>query len=169
LGVVARRRDAEGKISVGPTWESIVERQIREAMEEGRFDELPYHGEPLPVEDDSAAGERALAFRVLRNAGVAPPWIEADKEVRVLLSDRDALLVRAARAGESARPRLRRELEGIVGAANRAIERLNSEAPTERQHRRPLDLAEELGRLEAAFGDQANQPPSLAKLPPTDT
>jgi len=54
--VVAKRRDAEGKISVGPTWESIVERQIREAMEEGRFDELPYHGEPLPVDDDSAAG-----------------------------------------------------------------------------------------------------------------
>jgi len=48
--VVAKRRDAQGRISAGPTWESIVERQIREAMEEGRFDELPYHGEPLPVE-----------------------------------------------------------------------------------------------------------------------
>jgi hypothetical protein len=50
-----------------------------------------------------------------------------------------------------ARARLRREFEGIVGAANRAIERLNAEAPTERQHRRLLDLGEELGRLEAAF------------------
>ena len=151
-GVVAKRRDAEGKLSVGPTWESIVERQIREAMEEGAFDELPYHGEPLPVEDDAAAGERALGFRILRNAGVAPPWIEADKEVRVLLADRDALLARSAHAGEPARPRLRRELEGIVLAANRAIERLNSEAPTERQHRRLLGLGDELARLEAAFG-----------------
>jgi hypothetical protein len=149
---MAKRRDAEGKISVGPTWESIVERQIREAMEEGRFDELPYHGQPLPVDDDSAAGEQALGFRVLRNAGVAPPWIEADKEVRALLADRDVLLVRAARAGEVARPRLRRELEGIVGSTNRAIERLNSEAPTDRQHRRTLDVGEELARLEAAFG-----------------
>ena len=150
--MVAKRRDAEGKISVGPTWESIVERQVREAMEEGRFDELPYHGEPLPVDDDSAAGERALGFRVLRNAGVAPPWIEADQEVRAMLADRDALLARAARVGEAARPRLRREIEGIVLAANRAIERLNAEAPTERQHRRLLDLGEELARLEAAFG-----------------
>ena len=150
--MVAKRRDDEGKISVGPTWESIVERQIREAMDEGRFDELPYHGEPLPVDDDSAAGERALGFRVLRNAGVAPPWIEADKEVRALLADRDALLARAVGAREPARPRLRRELEGIVVAANRAIERLNSEAPTDRQHRRLLDLGEELGRLEATFG-----------------
>ena len=150
--MVAKRRDGEGKLSVGPTWESIVERQIREAMEEGAFDALPYHGEPLPVEDDAAAGEWALGFRVLRNAGVAPPWIEADKEVRALLADRDALLARAVGAGASARPRLRRELEGIVLAANRAIERLNSEAPTERQHRRLVDLGEELARLEAAFG-----------------
>ena len=149
--MVAKRRDAEGKPSVDPTWESIVERQIREAMEEGRFDELPYHGEPLPVDDDSSAGERALGFRVLRNAGAAPPWIEADKEVRALLADRDALLARAAAAGDLARPRLRRELEGIVAGANRAIERLNSEAPSERQHRRSLDLDQELSRLEVAF------------------
>jgi hypothetical protein len=150
--VVAKRRDGEGKLSIAPTWESLVERQIREAMDDGAFDELPYSGEPLPIEDDSAAGERALGFRVLRNAGVAPPWIEADKEVRALLTDRDALLIRALRAGSLARPRLRRELEGIVLEVNRAIERLNAEAPTDRQHRRPLDLREELARLEAAFG-----------------
>ena len=150
--MVAKRRDGEGKLSIAPTWESLVERQIREAMDDGAFDELPYSGEPLPIEDDSAAGERALGFRVLRNAGVAPPWIEADKEVRALLTDRDALLIRALRAGSLARPRLRRELEGIVLEVNRAIERLNAEAPTDRQHRRPLDLREELARLEAAFG-----------------
>jgi hypothetical protein len=150
--VAAKRRDGEGKLSIGPTWESLVERQIREAMDEGAFDELPYSGERLPIEDDSAAGERALGFRVLRNAGVAPPWIEADMEVRALLSDRDAILARAAGAGSLARPRLRRELEGIVHDVNRAIERLNSEAPTDRQHRRLLDLGEELARLDAAFG-----------------
>ena len=150
--MVAKRRDGEGKLSIGPTWESLVERQIREAMDEGAFDELPYLGEPLPIEEDSAAGERALGFRVLRNAGVAPPWIEADKEVRAFLTDRDALMKRALGASSQARPRLRRELEGIVLEVNRAIERLNAEAPTDRQHRRPLDLGEQLARLEAAFG-----------------
>jgi hypothetical protein len=149
--VVAKRRDGEGRLSIGPTWESLVERQIREAMDDGAFDELPYSGERLPIEDDSAAGERALGLRMLRNAGVAPPWIEADKEVRALFTDRDALLNRARGAGSLARPRLRRELEGIVLEVNRAIERLNAEAPTDRQHRRPLDLGEELARLEAAF------------------
>ena len=151
--VVAKRRDGEGKISLGPTWESLVERQIREAMDEGAFDELPYQGVPLPLDDDSAAGERALGFRVLRNAGVAPPWIEADKEVRELLATRDVLLARAAFASPLARPRLRRDLERLAEATNLAIDRLNSEAPTDRQHRRPLDRESEMRRLEATFGD----------------
>jgi hypothetical protein len=150
--VVAKRRDGEGKVSLGPRWESIVERQIREAMEDGAFDELPYQGVPIPLDDDSPAGERALGFRVLRNAGVAPPWIEADKEVRDLLAKRDLLLARAAVASPLARTRLRRELERLVVATNLAIDRLNSEAPTDRQHRRPLDPEAERARLEATFG-----------------
>ena len=152
--MVAKRRDDEGQLAVGPTWDSLVERQIREAMDECAFDELPYSGQRLPIEDDSAAGERALGFRVLRNAGVAPPWIEADKDVRDLLAERDVLLAQAAAAGPSplARARLRRAFERLVAEANRAIARLNAEAPTDRQHRRPLNPEAELARLEAAFG-----------------
>ena len=88
--------------SVAPSWESLVDRQIREAMEAGKFDDLPHQGAPLPIEDDSAAGEWALAFRMLRNAGVAPPWIEADKEARALLARRDAILVRGPPAHAAA-------------------------------------------------------------------
>jgi hypothetical protein len=147
----ASRLDAQGRRQVAPSWESLVERQIREAMEDGRFDDLPHRGERLPSEDDAAAGEWGLAFHVLRNAGVAPPWIEADKEVRGLLGRRDALFARAATGSGSgiARSRDRAELESLVSQVNAAIVRLNAEAPTERQHRRPLDLAEELGRLDA--------------------
>jgi len=149
--MVAKRRDADGRLHIGPTWESVVERQIREAMEEGAFDDLPHQGERLPIDDDAAAGEQALAFRMLRNAGMAPPWVETDKEIRALLADREVLLARASVAGEPARPRLRRELEGIVLGINRAVVRLNAEAPTARQHRRPLDVDEEMAGLEAAF------------------
>jgi hypothetical protein len=46
---------------------------------------------------------------------------------------------------------MRAELERIVTEANRAIDRLNAEAPTDRQHRRPLDLAKELAALEEAL------------------
>ena len=109
-------------------------------MEEGAFDDLPYQGERLPIEDDSAAGEWALAHRMLRNAGAAPPWIESDKEVRRLLARRDALLERARRTSSAGRARERAELTALVEAINRAIARVNAEAPTDRQHRRPLDL-----------------------------
>ena len=143
------RIDAEGRRQVAPTWESLVDRQIREAMEDGEFDDLPYRGQPIPLGDDTFAGDWAMAYRMLRNAGVAPPWIEADKQARELLARRDVLLARAQVASPIGRARYRIELERLVIEINAAIARLNAEAPTDRQHRRPLDLAVELDRLEA--------------------
>ena len=101
--------------------------------------------------DDSAAGDWAMAHRMLRNTGAAPPWIEADKEVRALLERRDALIARAPLVGVSGLVRLRRELVDVVVAVNLAIERVNAQAPTDRQHRRRLDPAEELASLQAAL------------------
>jgi len=146
------RIDDHGERQVGPTWESLVERQIREAMNEGKFDDLPFQGEPLPVVDDAHAGDWAMAYRVLKNAGTAPPWIEADKEVRALLDRRGAIVARAAAASPIGLRRLRADLERLVIEINAAIARLNAEAPTDRQHRRPLVLAEELARLDAVAG-----------------
>jgi hypothetical protein len=146
-----QRRDAEGRREVGPTWESLVERHIREAMEAGVFDDLPHRGERLPLEDDSAAGDRAMAHRLLRNAGMAPPWIESDKEARRLLAELEAVIERAVRVSPLSRDRVRTSVTLIVADANRAIDRVNAEAPTPAQHRRRLDPAAELRRLEAAF------------------
>lgn len=127
-----------------------MDRQIREAMEEGKFDDLPHTGKPLPLEDETFAGDRAMAFRVLKNAGAAPPWIEADKEARELLAKRDTILARAERGNLSpyTRRRDRADLEGLVIRVNAAIARLNAEAPTYGQHRRPLVLGDELARLD---------------------
>jgi hypothetical protein len=147
-----QRRDADGRPQTAHSWESLVERQIREAMDAGAFEDLPYRGERLPIEDDSAAGEWAMAHRMLKNAGAAPPWIESDKEARRLLAQLDAMIERAPRVAAMSRDRARREYISLVRATNQAIERVNAEAPTERQHRRPLDLAAEAERLERAFG-----------------
>ncbi len=146
------RRDGAGNRQIGPDWESLIERQIREAAEAGAFDDLPHQGERLPLADDSLAGEWAMAHRMLRNAGIGPPWIEADKEARTFLDQLEALVVRAPTVRTVARPRLVADHERLVEAANRAIARLNSEAPTGRQHRRPLDPIAERARLERAFG-----------------
>jgi DnaJ homolog subfamily C member 28 len=146
-----QRRDAEGRPQTAHSWESLVERQIREAMEGGAFEDLPYQGERLPIEDDSAAGEWAMAHRMLRNAGMAPPWIESDKEARKQLAALEALIESAPTMPVLAHRRARREVMRIVAVANMAIARVNAEAPTHRQHRRPLDPSVEAERLERAL------------------
>jgi hypothetical protein len=146
-----QRRDAEGRPQTAHSWESLVERQIREAMDAGAFEDLPYQGERLPLEDDSAAGEWAMAHRMLRNAGMAPPWIESDKEARKQLAALEALIARAPSIPVPSHGRARRDLARIVDAANQAIARVNAEAPTLAQQRRPLDPAAEAERLERAL------------------
>lgn len=138
---------------MGRPRETLFERQIREAMRQGAFDNLPHQGKPLPNDDNPHAGEWGLAYKILKDAGYAPPWIEADKEVRGLLERRDALLARA-RSGSPpsaiAQRRDREQIERLVREINAAIARLNSEAPTLRQHRRSLVLADELAAYDEA-------------------
>ncbi len=60
----------------------IAERKIEEAMGEGAFENLAGAGKPLSFEDDSFVPEDLkLAFRVLKNAGFAPPEVELKKEI----------------------------------------------------------------------------------------
>ncbi len=139
-------------------WETLAERRIREAMEAGEFDDLPFQGEPLPAVEDGAWG---VAGPILRRAGVAPPWIETDKAIRALLEERDAILRRAARSSPAGRRRDRESIARIVRETNALVLRLEQEAPTHRQHRRRLDLAQELGRLDrgAAAEDRRDAGP----------
>jgi hypothetical protein len=147
------RKGADGRMEVGPDWETLIDRQIREAIEQGQFENLPHQGESLPDDYNPFAGDMDLAFHVLRNAGYAPPWIEDDKEVRALLDRRTTILERAA-AGEPpssfARKRDRDELDELVIKVNAAIARVNAEAPTDSVRRRPLVLADELARYDEA-------------------
>jgi hypothetical protein len=142
------RRDSQGRREAGTTWESLVERQIREAAEGGAFDDLPYRGEHVPIDDDGT--EWALAHHVLRQADVAPPWIETDKRIRELFAEREALLRRAAGAKAGGSQRRREELVRLVREVNVLVFRLEQEAPTIAQHRRTLDLDAELAALAVA-------------------
>ena len=118
---MVHRRGPDGRMEVGPDWETLIERQIREAMASGEFDHLPYQGEPLPNDDNPYAGDLGPAFKILKNAGVAPPWIEADKEARQLLTRRDAIHARAGQGlvgSPFERRREREALEALVVRIN---------------------------------------------------
>ncbi len=66
----------------GRDWESWIDQQIREAQEQGAFDDLPGMGKPLDLTPNPYAQERELEFKVLKDAGYAPEWIELDKAIR---------------------------------------------------------------------------------------
>jgi len=64
-------------------FEKIVEERIRKAQQQGEFDDLPGHGKPLILEDDSCVPEDLrVAYKVLKNADCLPPEIELKKEIR---------------------------------------------------------------------------------------
>ena len=144
------RRDGEGRPQTAHSWESLVERQIRESMEAGEFENLPHRGSRIPIDDDGS--DMAIAHHILKQAGFAPGWIAIDAEIRALLGRRDAVLVRVGRAG-AVRDRDRREIEEIVREVNRLVLRLEHEAPTTRQHRPRLNLVAELAALDAAAAE----------------
>ena len=67
-------------------WNFIAERKIREAMEEGGFDELEGMGEPLDLrEDPFEDSSLRMAHRLLKNNGFAPAWIQESKEIEIEL------------------------------------------------------------------------------------
>ena len=64
-------------------FQKIIEKRIKEAQEKGEFDDLPGHGEPLKIEDDSHIPEDLrLAYKILKNADCLPPELELKKEIR---------------------------------------------------------------------------------------
>ena len=111
------------------TWESSVERQIREAQERGDFDRLPGLGQPLP--EEPWEGEWALAFHVLRQAGETLPWITLGREIE----ERQARLKRfleeaKAVRGSAERSRTRERYLRDAAELDKLLEEFNFLVPT---------------------------------------
>ena len=60
----------------------IAEGRIREAMEQGMFENLPGAGKPLDLEEYfNTPEEMRVAYSILKNANCAPPEVELMKDV----------------------------------------------------------------------------------------
>lgn len=63
----------------------MAEERIREAQQNGAFENLPGKGKPLAFEDLSLVPEELrMAYHILKNAQVLPPEVELRKEIRSL-------------------------------------------------------------------------------------
>jgi len=150
-------------------WESWIDQQIRDAQERGDFDNLPGKGKPLNLESNPYAADRELAYKILRDAGYAPEWIELDKAIRGHVEQARATLSRSWEWYRASLDRLahrsdawaegeRCRLQGgwqravdafqaEVKAINADIAGLNLKVPSPRFQRAPLDAARELEQL----------------------
>ncbi len=73
-------------------FQKIAERRIREAMDNGLFENLPGQGRPLVFEDETWIPEDLrIAYRLLKNSGYLPPELELRNEIVNLKSLFDTL------------------------------------------------------------------------------
>ncbi len=150
--------------------ESAIEKQIRQAIERGEFDHLPGKGKPLDLsENPYTPADLRLAYKVLQDAGIAPDWIELDKEIR---RESDALRAWFARQMQRQRdPRARLnalsphqmiverervaqarektcvEYRARAAALNKLIDLYNLKAPNAELHRQRIRIDEEIQRF----------------------
>ena len=93
------------RMSTEPRFESVVERQIREAMERGEFSDLPGAGAPLedasPFVDPDWWGRRLMRRERARQAADEVRRLVREEVPRLKASrDREGALERAARMNE---------------------------------------------------------------------
>ena len=135
-----------------------IEEQIRLAMEEGRFDNLPGQGRPLNLEDDPFEDpDWRMANHILRNAGLSLPWIESRREIEAEIEAARATLMQARRnyLDDQQQPALSRQrweqtrllFQEAIAGINLRISSYNLEVPSLQLQRMTLDPEKEIQRI----------------------
>jgi DnaJ family protein C protein 28 len=132
----------------------LIERRIQEAMANGEFDNLRGRGQPLSFNTNPYLDPaQELAFGLLQNNGMAPDWIERDKEIRQeLAAARDRL--RFAWQHYQANPASEATWQAAIAhfaealvKLNRKIDHFNLIVPIPANQRFRLRLEDELRRI----------------------
>ena len=148
------------------SWQTLADERIREAMAQGAFDNLPNAGKPLPLDDNPYAGDRAMAFRVLKSHGALPRELELGREADAEMAQAERLLLelrhrrdtlttkrivtaRDRRAYNIALAKARERYEAILREARNRILTLNISAPPALHREMPDSAA-----LLRAFDDE---------------
>lgn len=138
-------------------WESSIEKQIRKAMEEGAFDNLPGKGKPIDLSENPFEDpELRTVHRLLRNAGFAPAFIEERKDIDATLARARTTLARAWNLYQQASPRFSEaswqravsEFRELVSELNQRIRLHNLKVPAVGFHRTIIDVEIEIGRAQ---------------------
>ena len=128
--------------------ESMAEKKLREAIENGEFDDLPGKGEPLDLKENPFEDpDLRVVHRLLRNAGFAPAWIEERKDIEAEFEAARTKLTRACvLVGKGGKSPSDSEWERTVRAFRESVAGLNQrtriynlKAPAAVFHRQLID------------------------------
>lgn len=134
------------------TYYSVLDQRIAAAQADGMFDNLPGAGKPQRFEDDSMVPEEdRVGYRILKNAGYAPAWIELQKTIREERAKLEQWLGHAnrrwSRISTREQERLSDEWQERLVKLNRLIVHYNLAAPKAAGQLPTLLLPDELPRL----------------------
>ncbi len=136
---------------------SKAEEQIQQAMEEGKFENLPGKGKLIKLDENPfEAPEWRLAYKMLRDNGFTLPWIEARQEIEAEIEAARTALRQAwegqkqvlqggrSRNLQSAETNFRER----IAAINRRIFDYNLQAPSVQVQLLPLNFERELEAIQ---------------------
>jgi DnaJ family protein C protein 28 len=135
-----------------------IEDQIRRAIEDGKFDDLPGKGKPLHLDENPLVDpEWRLAQHLLKSSGYTLPWIEKRQEIQAELEAarykllktwqwrNDSLAAgRSAEGVEQEWQRARQAFQRVIGELNLKIRDYNLEAPAARFQIQPLNAERDI-------------------------
>lgn len=148
---------------------SIVEKILREAQANGKFDNLAGSGRPLKLDDANEQSEDWAANHLLQNQNLRPAWLEEDlaiqaeleqarkklrhthvwykTELTQLQSATSEKTIRQREWAEAEWGRAQREFRESLTQLNQRQRNLNLKVPLERFQRRVLDVEAELREI----------------------
>ena len=143
-----------------------IDEQIRKAIQEGAFDNMPGKGKPLDLDiNPYEEADWGMAFRMLRSSGYTLPWIETRREIVHELEEARCALARSwqwrsEHQGQKLEPAvIEREwqsaltiFETKIEDLNRRIFNYNLEIPSNQFSRLTINLEREF----SIITDQSN-------------
>lgn len=132
---------------------AVVDQQIQDAINAGKFANLPGAGKPLKLDNENPHDPYRMAHKILKDNDLAPDWIMDGKALETMLVTMRKALRKAAeayrRGGAQAETRWGEARRTFIEAAviyNRKVLNYNLKAPPGVAHRLALDVERELAR-----------------------
>jgi DnaJ homolog subfamily C member 28 len=134
-------------------WQSLVEQRIIDGMEQGLFDNLEGEGQPLNLDADRfVPDELKMAFRMLRSTGLAPLWVDLNREIREDLARLERFREHVHARWDGMHPielaNHRSVYEARLKSINDKILNYNIIAPSSQVHIGMLLIGEELAKFD---------------------